>query len=202
MILDIFNLLHQKIFFFLRNSIAPFEEIIPYLPYKGEILDIGCGYGILDFKIAKARPNLLITAVDSNKKSIDKAAKKSQDKNICFMALNIIKDPLPTKKFQAIICFDIFHHIPYLSQEKIIRKCHDLLAVNGYLIVKEINTQPKWKYFWNLVHDTIVTRGERIYCRSMENWESLLSANNLKVNQKKSINKGFFYPHILLIAKK
>lgn len=199
---DIFNLLQQQIFFTLRDFIAPFEEIIPYLPRKGEILDIGCGYGILDFKIAKDRPDLHITGIDSNKKTIEKAAKMVQDKNICFIARDILKDPLPMKKYKTIICFDFLHHIPYFSQEKIIKKCHQLLADNGCLIVKEIDTKPKWKYLWNLVHDTIVTRGQWIYCRSLDEWESLLSVNNLKVNQIKAINKGFFYPHILLIAKK
>jgi 2-polyprenyl-3-methyl-5-hydroxy-6-metoxy-1,4-benzoquinol methylase len=200
---NIFNLIHQKIFFPLRELIAPFEEIIPYLPQTGEVLDIGCGYGILDFKIAKDRPELNITGVDLNRRTIEKAIILAQNKkNLHFVTSDITTDPLPVKKYQVIICFDFFHHIPYPFQEKIITRCCQLLAKNGHLIVKEINTKPKWKYLWNLTHDTIVTHGERIYCRPMEKWISLLSAHNLMIYRTKSINKGFFYPHILLIAKK
>ena len=42
-----------------------------YLPIEGEMLDVGCGTGMIDYELAQNRPKLNILGVDVNKKSIN-----------------------------------------------------------------------------------------------------------------------------------
>lgn len=41
-----------------RLKVCPFDALLPYLPERGALLDIGCGHGLLGWLLAEARPAL------------------------------------------------------------------------------------------------------------------------------------------------
>jgi len=75
------------------------------LPDKGEILDMGCGYGIIGITAAKLKPSLKVTMVDINPTAV-KLARENIERN-CIACAEAIHSDLYTnlggKKFDAII---------------------------------------------------------------------------------------------------
>lgn len=192
-----------RIFFRLRFLIAPFEEIRVFLPNAGKILDIGCGHGILTNLIAFWRPKCQVTGIDIDVKRIEEAGKSvGKRNNIKFIQADLTKQSIPTASYQSIICFDILHHVPYDIQTDIIKKSSQILKPEGNFILKEIDSQPKWKYLWNFFHDKLMTKGNNLFFRPKSEWIDLLTANNLIIKKCLFINKGIFYPHVLIVATK
>jgi 16S rRNA (guanine1207-N2)-methyltransferase len=75
------------------------------LPDEGEILDMGCGYGIIGITSAKLKPYLKVTMVDINPTAV-KLARENIERNCVAHAEAIHSDlytHLGDKKFDAII---------------------------------------------------------------------------------------------------
>tara|TARA_R110000868_G_scaffold215663_2_gene465778 strand:+ start:8128 stop:8868 length:741 start_codon:yes stop_codon:yes gene_type:complete len=111
------------------------------------ILDIGCGAGLLSVKLAELGAN--VTGIDLAKKAI-MAAKmhvldQYKDKNINISFENIALDKLserqnnsnPKNKYQIITCMEMLEHVPY--PEKIIENACELLDDNGIIFLSTLN---------------------------------------------------------------
>jgi len=75
------------------------------LPEEGEVLDMGCGYGVLGIAIAKSRPRLKVTMVDINPLAI-KLARENIEINRVPNAIALRSDlysQLEGKKFDLIL---------------------------------------------------------------------------------------------------
>jgi len=75
------------------------------LPDEGEVLDMGCGYGVIGITISKMRPRLRVTMVDVNPTAV-KLAKENIDTNNVTNATAIhsnLYSSLEGRKFNLII---------------------------------------------------------------------------------------------------
>jgi ubiquinone/menaquinone biosynthesis C-methylase UbiE len=83
--------------------------------YLKDILDIGCGPGDLDIRLAKARPSAHITAVDGSGAMLDLANEALKDtgqgERINFVEGYIPGVDLQGKKFDMIFSKDFLHHL-------------------------------------------------------------------------------------------
>ena len=76
------------------------------LPPQGEVLDLGCGYGILGVVAAKASPAAHVTLVDVNERAV-RLAKENLRRNSIANAEVVQGDApvaLAEREFDAIIC--------------------------------------------------------------------------------------------------
>jgi 16S rRNA (guanine1207-N2)-methyltransferase len=127
------------------GSLVLLESMV--LPGRGEVLDIGCGCGVIGITIAKVRPRLRVTMVDVNPIAV-KLAKENIDTNSVTNATAIHCDlysSLEGRKFNIIIS-----NPPLAAGYKVIfpliegAKSH--LGKGGYLqlvLRKGINAIPK-----------------------------------------------------------
>ncbi len=75
------------------------------------------------------------------------------------------------------------------------------------LAVKDMDTRPRWKYAWNTIQETLAvkiigfTLSSRFYFQSRENFTALLQKIGFEV-EVVPLDKGYWYPHILYLAKK
>jgi 2-polyprenyl-3-methyl-5-hydroxy-6-metoxy-1,4-benzoquinol methylase len=193
----------DKIFFHLRMNVAPFSEILEYIPKTGNILDAGCGYGFLAHLIANNNPKCCITGIDKNADRISQARSSViQGENIYFIKGDLTRNIFGTETYSAIICFDLLHHIPTLSQPGLIKLLVKHLAPKGILIIKDIDTNPKWKYILNYLQDIITSLGGKISCRDKNEWRDIMLKNGLEIKHLSYPKRGWIYPHVLLIAQK
>ena len=184
----------------MRRITCPFKNIEKVVPKNCLVLDIGAGYGMLSVYIALKDKTRKVTGFDINKKSMDVAQELTKEiKNVSFFAQDVTKaDEL--KKSDVVIMNDLLHHIKPKEQEILLLKIFSNLKKGGRVIIKEIDTKPLWKYYWNYFHDLFVC-WERISCRSADNWEELLTKIGFSVSRINMCSR-LPYPHIMFVCDK
>ena len=100
-----------KMYMKIRPMICPFSLIEKYVPKKGVIVDIGCGYGIFSYFLSSQSKDRKILGIDLNKNRILLANEIYQtSNNLRFECSNITDIKIP--KADSITAVDILHQIP------------------------------------------------------------------------------------------
>ncbi|MCW1296313.1 MAG: class I SAM-dependent methyltransferase [Candidatus Parvarchaeota archaeon] len=87
-----------------RGTIVLLKNLI--LSENSEILDMGCGYGVIGIVIAKTHPSCKVTMVEINKRAVQLAKKNiklNHVKNAKVIFGNLY-EPIKGKKFDFIVC--------------------------------------------------------------------------------------------------
>lgn len=150
---------------FLRLSIFPvnwLSELVGELK-TGTVLCLGCGFGTLETILAVQNPHLQFVASDLNTGRIEHASRVVKHvPNIHFTAEDATKLKID-QQYDAILYIDLMHHLAKGEQEKLIDKLWVRLKPGGTLIMKDVDTTPRWKYWWNFVHDSLMAGAPLTY---------------------------------------
>jgi 2-polyprenyl-6-hydroxyphenyl methylase / 3-demethylubiquinone-9 3-methyltransferase len=101
------------------------------------ILDIGCGGGLVSEQFAKMQAN--VTGIDASTKNIEVAkihAKKS-NLNINYIATSAEELLKENKKFDIVFALEIIEHVA--NVEEFIKSCSNLVKPNGLVFVATLN---------------------------------------------------------------
>ena len=81
-------------------------------------------------------------------------------------------------KAYAVTAIYVLHHIASKEQQKkLLASFFSNLTDNGVIIIKDLDTKPTWKYYWNYIHDFIMTKGEPVLYRSSNEMKNILLKN-------------------------
>ena len=107
------------------------------LPLKNlEILDIGCGGGLISEPMA--RKGGIVTGIDAAEKNIKIASLHSKESNLKIRYLENSPEQLKEKeKFDIILNLEIVEHVENL--DLYLQSCYDLLKRNGLMFTATIN---------------------------------------------------------------
>ena len=107
------------------------------LPLKNlEILDIGCGGGLISEPMARKGGN--VTGIDAAEKNIKIASLHSKESNLKIRYLESSPEQLKEKeKFDIILNLEIVEHVENL--DLYLQSCYDLLKGNGLMFTATIN---------------------------------------------------------------
>jgi len=121
------------------------EEIIKHFKLDGEkklllknleILDIGCGGGLISEPMARLGGN--VTGIDAGKKNINIASFHSKKSNLKINYLNKSPEQLEEKeKFDIILNLEVIEHVDNL--DLYLQSCYNLLKRNGLMFTATIN---------------------------------------------------------------
>ena len=101
-----------------------------------EILDIGCGGGLISEPMARLGGN--ITGIDASEKNIKVASLHSKENNLKISYLNKSPEQLDEKeKFDIILNLEIVEHVDNL--DLYLNSCYKLLKKNGLMFTATIN---------------------------------------------------------------
>lgn len=103
-----------------------------------EILDIGCGGGILAEELSKKGAN--VTGIDASEKTIEIAKQHSQENNLKInYECSTLEEHLKKskKKYDSIICFELIEHVP--DQLKLINDISKVSKKGSKLFLSTIN---------------------------------------------------------------
>ncbi|MBN3860500.1 bifunctional 2-polyprenyl-6-hydroxyphenol methylase/3-demethylubiquinol 3-O-methyltransferase UbiG [Neisseriaceae bacterium PsAf] len=106
------------------------------------ILDVGCGGGILTESLAKAGGKT--TGIDLACDSIEAAKQHAQRQNLAIDYQTIDVEQLAQEKtgeFDVITCMELLEHVP--EPERLVHACAQLLKPNGLLFMSTINKNIK-----------------------------------------------------------
>ena len=172
--------------FKLKSKEKPLQKI--------NILDIGCGGGLLSEPMARLGAN--VTGIDASDKNI-KIAKLHAKKN----KLNInyfcsSPEKLKTKKkFDVILNMEIIEHVEDINF--FIKSCSKLLKKNGLMFVATLNKTLK-SYVFAIIGAEYVLRWLPIGTHDWEKFvkpedlKNILSKNNLKIEKIDGMNFDIF----------
>ena len=187
-------------FSILRQSFL--EEIGRYLPARGRILDIGCGFGLFSLYFAALEPDRRIVGLDSNERRVDFASLSAAKLGLANVTYHVgdAKDVESDDPFDAIYLLDLIHHLPKEDVPAFLGKLRALLVRDGTLVVKDVEDRPRWKVWFTLLLDRLmVGRGPIHYWPEAE-LSSLLSESGFEVRRHRM--RDFLpYPHILYICR-
>ena len=148
------------------------------------ILDVGCGGGILAESMARLGGN--VTGIDQSEIAIKIAKLHAKENNLSidYKLLNI-EDFLKkdTSKFDVITCLEMIEHVPYPAS--IITSCAKKLKKNGRLYVSTINRNLKAFLFAIVGAEYILNllpKGTHHYDKFIKPSEVKSWANSLNMN--------------------
>ena len=161
---------------------------------KINILDIGCGGGLLSEPMARLGANVIgIDASDKNIKIAKLHAKKNK-LNINYFCSSPEKLKIK-KKFDVILNMEIIEHVEDINF--FIKSCSKLLKKNGLMFVATLNKTLK-SYVFAIIGAEYVLRWLPIGTHDWEKFvkpedlKNILSKNNLKIEKIDGMNFDIF----------
>ena len=106
------------------------------LPRKGDILDLGCGYGYISYMLMLNSGERIITGVDydSNKINVAKHGYLKND-NISFIEADVTKYQVTPQ--DAFLFGDVLYYLTYDKQKSLLQTCIRNLKPGGMILIRE-----------------------------------------------------------------
>lgn len=166
---------YLKIKLRLEKNYQVFHEL---LPRKGQMLDIGCGYGFMPYLLHFASKGRQFTGIDHDEDKIEAAANCFGNYGqVNFITANALE--FEFEQYDAIIIADVLHYMQPEEQKQLIGKCIDHLNAGGILIIREGNKQLTQRHRVTEITEYFSTRLLRFNKSSGEGL-SYLSADIIK----------------------
>lgn len=151
-----------SIFTHIRFWTGSFVELEQYIPEKGEIVDLGCGYGIFSNYLAVCSPQRVVIGVDTDRRKIVYGNRGIS--HVSFREGDVTK--MKYKKLDAIILHDVLHHLnSKQEQEDLVKNIVTMLNRFGVAVIVEVDSNPLWKLILGRITDFILYRGSPVYYR-------------------------------------
>lgn len=126
----------------MEHNYRLFNEIIPK---KARITDIGCGYGFLPYMLSFVEKGRQVTGIDYDEEKIEVANNSfSKNERLNFLAADVIAQPMPES--DVFVMNDMLHYMPYDKQEKLIENCMSQLANDGFIIIRDGDSDKQEKH--------------------------------------------------------
>jgi len=117
----------------MENDYRTFHEL---LPVQGRILDIGCGYGFMDYMLQLAAHEREILGYDHDEEKIAVASHCfSRNAHIHFIKTDISQMFIGAA--DAIILSDVLHYLSPENQEILVQKSMEAIRPGGVLIIRD-----------------------------------------------------------------
>ncbi len=179
------------------------EEIGQYLPKRGKVLDLGCGFGFFSLYFAAREPGREMFGVDINERRIadaNEAARRLGLSNARYEVADAAQWEA-TEDFDAAYLLDLLHHLPQDEVAPFLRRLRARLRPGGTLIVKEVEDRPRWKAWFTLLLDRLMVG----WSEPIRYWppaEMIVLLESLGFDVKKHRMRDWLpYPHILYVCR-
>lgn len=144
--------LHTRI----RHWLCPLEAVEAHVPRVGRVLDVGCGHGLFTVLMALSSPERDVLGVDPSPAKIAAAQRAGvQVPNATFMEGTA--DDAPPGPYAAVTITDVLYLLPRDVKAAILRRCHQVLAPDGVLVLKTNDKRPRWKYAVAYAQEVLMT---------------------------------------------
>jgi ubiquinone/menaquinone biosynthesis C-methylase UbiE len=164
----------RKFYAGFRVALSRFDLVEHLLPPGGRVLDLGCGYGVVSNYLALASPTRTVIGIDWDQKRIGVARETVRGRaNPQFIQGDVVRLELPAA--DVVLMNDFLHHLDPEDQEAVLTRLARVLAPDAMLLIQEVNTRPRWKFWCSYLSDRVLYRFERGRFRAPEEWVALLS---------------------------
>jgi 2-polyprenyl-3-methyl-5-hydroxy-6-metoxy-1,4-benzoquinol methylase len=183
-----------------RPYICPFEEILSRIPPDSELLDVGCGIGLMGVLALITKRARRVVGFDISHRDIEigRGAVVPEGAELDLHSINLGGWPLG--QFDVVTCIDVLHHIPPDLQRKFCARLVGSIRPGGLVLFKDISPKPRWKAWANRLHDLIMAR-QWIHYRSADEVTRWFGEDGLTLFEACRLDR-FWYAHYLISAGK
>ncbi len=177
------------------------DEIGQYLPASGDVLDIGCGFGLFSLYYAATGPKRFVRGVDLNSRRIAmarRAAARLGIRNVAYEQGDAC-DLKGAGAVAAAYMLDIVHHIPPATVPALLARLGRCLPPEGTLLVKDVDTRPAPKRWFTWALDKLMAPTAPVRYWSAEELQGVLEAAGFTVRRHAMLD-FLPYPHVLYIG--
>jgi SAM-dependent methyltransferase len=179
------------------------DEIGQYLPAEGEILDIGCGFGLFSLYYAQLLPAVRFRGLDLDARriAIATAAGRRLGLENARYTVGDARAYRADGECAAAYMLDIVHHVPPDTVEPLLGELHKSIRPGGRLLVKDVDTQPAYKRWFTHALDLLMSPGGVIHYWPAGELQALLQRVGFRVYRHLMVDV-LPYPHVLFICYK
>jgi trans-aconitate methyltransferase len=169
----------------LENNYVIFDK---YLPKEGQITDIGCGYGYMDYMLYFMARGRKITAIDYDAEKIEVAANCSaKNEYLEFFASDIRSFEIENSR--GFILSDVLHYMPEDEQEILLTNCIRHLESGGVILIRDADSEQHKKHFGTMLTELFSTLSgfnktlddkKKLFFSSREKIEKICHDNGMK----------------------
>jgi 2-polyprenyl-3-methyl-5-hydroxy-6-metoxy-1,4-benzoquinol methylase len=127
----------------LRLPFINTQAIRRYLPSKGHIVDLGCGYGVLANSLALQNENWHLVGIDHNAFRIAQARATIRGRSNIEFRVGDVRDE--NEDADVVLMCDFLHHLSIEEQNRLLETVYQRLRPGGFVIILEASTRPAWK---------------------------------------------------------
>lgn len=155
------------------------DYYLKFLPKKGTIVDIGCGYGVLANYLSLNLPDARIIGIDMDKRRIQSASQTVNRDNIEFYYQDVTKWEWPT--CSAVIMTDVLHHTSFTEQANVLGTVSKSLDKDGVLFIADVDPDANVRYWLSWLSDHILYPKDKINYRTSWEWGYILKGLGFSV---------------------
>jgi SAM-dependent methyltransferase len=191
----------------IRWRVCPLPAIAAHVPRQGVIVDLGCGHGLFAQLLAYESSERDVIGIDLDSHKIALAQTLNLP-NLRFVCGDLATTAVPPA--QAVTILDVFYLVPYPVQERLLAICAEKLASDGVIVLKDMAERPRWKVWLNWLEETLAVRvlkitesdgSGRFYFRPRAAWSALFERLGFDV-EILPLDRGYYHPHVVFIARK
>lgn len=178
------------------------DEIGQYMPERGRVLDIGCGFGLFALYFARLRPDSTFEGFDYNERRIDEAnhaARRLERRNAVFRCGDATKVAV-SGSYDAVYMLDIVHHVPREAVPPLLAAIRRHLKPGGRLLIKDVADKPFLKRWFTWALDKAMDPSTPVSYWSPAELKSLIEAHGFKVYVHQMVDY-LPYPHVLYVCQ-
>jgi 2-polyprenyl-3-methyl-5-hydroxy-6-metoxy-1,4-benzoquinol methylase len=186
---------------------CPFPAVEARVPRAGRILDVGCGHGLFALYLAARSPDRAVVGVDVDAAKLVSARRAAARAGLPVDFAEAVGGALPAGPWDAVTVVDVLYLLGPAAALDLVARAAAALGPGGSLVVKEIDTRPRWKYQLARLQEMVSTRVTRITEGAgvafvpPDDIAGAMHAAGLSVTRH-PLGRRSVHPHLLLVGRR
>lgn len=171
--------LHRR----LRWHLGGYRYLAALLPERGDIVDLGAGWGLLAHALVRDGAPRRVLAVDHDGRRVRALAASAKDLPIDALEADLREVPVPPADGIALV--DVLHYLDEEEQGELLVRCLRALRPGGTILLRDPDPSAFVRMAWTRLHEAIftrlgITKGRVRAWRTGGAWVELLEAYGLR----------------------
>jgi SAM-dependent methyltransferase len=173
-----------------------------YFSTRGSFLDLGCGMGYVSHWLAR-EPGRRVLGVDASETSIRVALASERPSNLDFQLADVRRAFESDCVWNGIVLVDTLLYLDRNEQTRLIDRARERISTDGWLVIRDSTTEPRWKYRWTRLEERIklhrwrygIEQGDlALTYRSLDDWRNLIGASGWRIRLISTCGRWTPYP--------